>query len=75
VVVDQLAQRTTTLPQIQSLNQNSGKPTIAMYIRQSKLPNLKAYKYSAIDESLTSKYVLKPFYANVVIKCFPSWMA
>lgn len=46
-----------------------------MYIRQSKLPNLKAYKYSAIDESLTSKYVLKPFYTNVVIKCFPLWMA
>lgn len=46
-----------------------------MYIRQSKLPNLKAYKYSAIDESLTSKYVLKPFYTNVVIRCFPLWMA
>ena len=46
-----------------------------MYIRQSKLPNLKAYKYSGVDDSLVSRYILKPFYTNVVIKCFPLWMA
>ena len=44
-------------------------------VRQEKLPNLKQYKYSSVDHSLTSKYVLKPFYNNVVIKCFPMSMA
>lgn len=46
-----------------------------MYIRHSKLENLKAYKYSAEDHSLTSKYILKPFYTNVVINFFPLSMA
>ena len=42
-----------------------------VYVRQEHLPNLKKYKYSSVDHSLTSKYILKPFYTNVVIKCFP----
>lgn len=46
-----------------------------VYVRQNQLPNLRDYKYSGVDHSLTSKYVLKPFYTNVVIKCFPLWMA
>ncbi|KAK7748392.1 Phosphotransferase [Diatrype stigma] len=46
-----------------------------VYVRQEYLPNLKLYKYSAVDHSLTSKYILKPFYNNVVIKCFPMSMA
>ncbi|KAI1349920.1 CDP-alcohol phosphatidyltransferase [Xylaria sp. FL0043] len=46
-----------------------------VYVRQEYLPNLKLYKYSGVDHSLTSKYILKPFYTNVVIKCFPMWMA
>jgi hypothetical protein len=46
-----------------------------VYVRQQDLPNLKEYKYSAVDRSLLSKYVLKPFYTNVVIKMFPMWMA
>ncbi|KAI5860753.1 Choline/ethanolaminephosphotransferase [Durotheca rogersii] len=46
-----------------------------VYVRQEYLPNLKAYKYSGVDHSLTSKYILKPFYTNVVIKCFPMSMA
>ncbi|KAI0384990.1 Choline/ethanolaminephosphotransferase [Hypomontagnella monticulosa] len=46
-----------------------------VYVRQEFLPNLKAYKYSGVDHSLTSKYILKPFYTNFVIKCFPMWMA
>lgn len=45
------------------------------YLRQEKLPNLKQYKYSSVDRSLVSKYILKPFYTNVVIKCFPKSMA
>ncbi|KAI5917542.1 CDP-alcohol phosphatidyltransferase-domain-containing protein [Camillea tinctor] len=46
-----------------------------VYVRQEFLPNLKQYKYSGVDHSLTSKYILKPFYTNVVIKCFPMSMA
>lgn len=48
---------------------------IMVYVRQDKLPRLKEYKYSGVDHSLLSQYVLKPFYNNVVIKCFPMWMA
>ncbi|KAH6888049.1 CDP-alcohol phosphatidyltransferase-domain-containing protein [Thelonectria olida] len=46
-----------------------------VYVRQRELPSLKDYKYSGVDRSLLSKYVLKPFYTNVVIKCFPMSMA
>ncbi|KAF2274472.1 Choline/ethanolaminephosphotransferase [Westerdykella ornata] len=46
-----------------------------VYIRQDKLPKLREYKYSGVDHSLVSRYVLKPFYSNVVIHCFPMWMA
>ncbi|KAH7037497.1 CDP-alcohol phosphatidyltransferase [Microdochium trichocladiopsis] len=46
-----------------------------VYVREKYLPNLKLYKYSSVDRSLTSKYILKPFYTHVVIKCFPMWMA
>lgn len=46
-----------------------------MYIRPDKLPKLKEYKYSGVDHSLTSRYILKPFYTHVVIKCFPMSMA
>ncbi|KAJ2903724.1 hypothetical protein MKZ38_009462 [Zalerion maritima] len=46
-----------------------------VYVRQEHLPNLRKYKYSGVDHSLLSKYVLKPFYTNVVIKCFPMSMA
>ncbi|KFA60804.1 hypothetical protein S40285_07744 [Stachybotrys chlorohalonatus IBT 40285] len=46
-----------------------------VYVRQRELPALKEYKYSSVDRSLLSKYVLKPFYTNVVIKCFPLSMA
>lgn len=46
-----------------------------VYVRQSKLPALKEYKYSSVDHSLTSKYILKPFYTHFVIKCFPMSMA
>ncbi|KAF2724740.1 Choline/ethanolaminephosphotransferase [Polychaeton citri CBS 116435] len=45
------------------------------YIRQEQLPKLKEYKYSSVDRSLVSRFVLKPFYTHVVIKCFPMSMA
>lgn len=46
-----------------------------VYIRQQKLSKLKEYKYAGVDHSLVSRYVLKPFYNNVAIKCFPMSMA
>ncbi|KAF2674121.1 Choline/ethanolaminephosphotransferase [Microthyrium microscopicum] len=46
-----------------------------VYIRQEKLPALKEYKYSGVDHSLVSRYIMKPFYTNFVINCFPMWMA
>ncbi|KAF2103952.1 ethanolaminephosphotransferase [Rhizodiscina lignyota] len=46
-----------------------------VYIRQDKLPKLKEYKYSGVDKSLVSRYIMKPFYTHFVIKCFPMWMA
>jgi ethanolaminephosphotransferase len=46
-----------------------------VYIRAEQLPALKQYKYSGVDHSLLSRYVLKPFYTHVVIKCFPMSMA
>jgi hypothetical protein len=46
-----------------------------VYVRQEKLPHLQQYKYSGVDHSLLSRYVLKPFYTNVVIKLFPMSMA
>ncbi|KAF5138217.1 putative CDP-alcohol phosphatidyltransferase class-I family protein C22A12.10 [Metarhizium anisopliae] len=46
-----------------------------VYLRHNQLPALKEYKYSSVDRSLTSKYILKPFYNNFVIKLFPMSMA
>ncbi|KAF2224415.1 hypothetical protein BDZ85DRAFT_260925 [Elsinoe ampelina] len=46
-----------------------------VYIRQEQLPKLKEYKYSGVDHSLVSRYVLKPFYTNFVIHLFPMSMA
>lgn len=42
-----------------------------VYIRQSQLPKLKEYKYSGIDHSLLSRYILKPYWWSQVIKLFP----
>lgn len=46
-----------------------------VYIRQNELPALREYKYSSVDRSLVSKYILKPFYSNFVIHLFPMTMA
>ncbi|KKK21692.1 hypothetical protein AOCH_003116, partial [Aspergillus ochraceoroseus] len=46
-----------------------------VYIRQHQLSNLKDYRYAGVDLSLTSRYVLKPFYNKFVIKFFPMSMA
>ena len=41
----------------------------------SNLQKLHEYKYAGVDNSLVSKYILKPFYTNIAIKCFPMSMA
>lgn len=46
-----------------------------VYIRSKNLEGLHRYKYAGVDHSLTSKYILKPFYNNVAINCFPMSMA
>ncbi|PWY79466.1 Choline/ethanolaminephosphotransferase [Aspergillus sclerotioniger CBS 115572] len=46
-----------------------------VYIRQEQLPKLREYRYAGIDLSLVSRYVLKPFYNDFVIKFFPMSMA
>ncbi|KIX04817.1 uncharacterized protein Z518_05688 [Rhinocladiella mackenziei CBS 650.93] len=46
-----------------------------VYIRQRNLQKLHEYKYAGVDMSLVSRYILKPFYTNVVIKFFPTSMA
>ncbi|KAI4248225.1 MAG: hypothetical protein L6R42_009364 [Xanthoria sp. 1 TBL-2021] len=46
-----------------------------VYIRQKQLAGLHPYKYAGVDHSLVSRYILKPFYNNVAIKCFPMSMA
>ena len=51
------------------------EPDKMVYIRQHNLPKLHEYKYSGVDHSLVSKYILKPFYTNVVIERFPMSMA
>ncbi|KAF7195713.1 putative CDP-alcohol phosphatidyltransferase class-I family protein C22A12.10 [Pseudocercospora fuligena] len=45
------------------------------YIRVKQLEKLKEYKYSSVDRSLISQYVLKPYWWSQVIKLFPLSMA
>jgi ethanolaminephosphotransferase len=67
---------TSTNSPLSSRNQQQKTTTATMvYVRQEKLPNLKQYKYSGVDHSLLSRYILKPFYTHIVIKCFPMSMA
>jgi len=44
------------------------------YVGEVGLSNLKLYKYSAIDKSPISNYVLKPYW-NWAVTLFPLWMA
>ncbi|KAK4890998.1 Phosphotransferase [Elasticomyces elasticus] len=46
-----------------------------VYIRLEQLPRLKEYKYSSVDRSLLSRYILKPYWWSQVIKLFPLSMA
>lgn len=42
-----------------------------VYIRQEQLPRLKEYKYSGVDRSLISNYILKPYWWSQFIKIVP----
>ncbi|EGW30065.1 alcohol phosphatidyl transferase [Spathaspora passalidarum NRRL Y-27907] len=47
---------------------------MGLFIPTDKLPNLKLYKYSAIDESVISKYILKKWW-NYFVEIIPMWVA
>ncbi|KAI9100392.1 hypothetical protein DFS34DRAFT_614452 [Phlyctochytrium arcticum] len=36
---------------------------------------LRAYKYSGVDKSVISRYVLNPYWWNQIVKVFPLWFA
>ncbi|KAK3674405.1 Phosphotransferase [Recurvomyces mirabilis] len=46
-----------------------------VYIRQQQLEKLNEYKYSGVDRSLVSRYILKPYWWSKVIELFPLGMA
>ncbi|CAB16580.1 Diacylglycerol cholinephosphotransferase [Schizosaccharomyces pombe] len=46
-----------------------------MQLNRKQLKNLHNYKYSAIDNSLLSKYILKPYWWNQLLKVIPMSMA
>ncbi|OQN96600.1 hypothetical protein B0A48_17030 [Cryoendolithus antarcticus] len=50
-------------------------PLIQKMNSRIMLEKLKEYKYSAVDRSLLSQYVLKPYWWSQVIKLFPLSMA
>ena len=41
---------------------------------EEQLKNLKLYKYSAVDKSFTSRFILKHYW-NKSIELFPLWIA
>lgn len=44
------------------------------FIERGRLTGLNSYKYSSVDKSLISKYVLQPYWTRLVL-LFPLWMA
>jgi ethanolaminephosphotransferase len=44
------------------------------YVSQEQLANLKLYKYSGVDKSILSKYVLNPFW-NWLVTLWPKTVA
>jgi ethanolaminephosphotransferase len=43
-------------------------------IPEEKLPALKKYAYRGVDKSPISKYILQPYWSQLVL-LFPLWMA
>ncbi|RKP05043.1 CDP-alcohol phosphatidyltransferase-domain-containing protein [Thamnocephalis sphaerospora] len=44
------------------------------YVTEEQLQNLSQYKYSSVDKSPVSKYILQPYWTRLV-ELFPLWMA
>lgn len=69
---EQLPEARTRLNDHRDLSCESSRPSYTMvYIRQSQLPGLKKYKYSGVDHSLLSRYVLKPYWWSQVVEFVP----
>ncbi|OUT22176.1 hypothetical protein CAS74_003167 [Pichia kudriavzevii] len=47
---------------------------MSIWIPQSSIGHLREYKYQSEDRSLTTKYILKPFWVKFE-RIFPTWMA
>lgn len=47
---------------------------MGVFLRKEALPGLKQYKYSSIDKSLLSRYILGPFW-RWFVTLFPLWVA
>lgn len=48
---------------------------MGVLLKTEALPGLKEYKYSSIDNSFLSRYILGPYWWRQVIHVFPLWMA
>ena len=45
------------------------------YIPKNKLSNVRNYKYSGVDNSITYEYIISPLCQWIVEYIIPSWMA
>ncbi|KAJ9151862.1 Cholinephosphotransferase 1 [Pleurostoma richardsiae] len=52
----------------------SSKKAAAECISEDALKHLKSYKYSAVDKSPVSHYILRPYW-NAVVELMPLWLA
>jgi hypothetical protein len=44
------------------------------YLSEEQLQNLRNYKYSGVDKSFVSRYILQPYW-NRLVQLFPLWVA
>ena len=44
------------------------------YVPPARMEALRSYKYSGVDHSLLSNYVMQPYWSRLVL-LFPLWMA
>ncbi|KAI1815228.1 CDP-alcohol phosphatidyltransferase [Poronia punctata] len=52
----------------------SGKTAVAECISDDALMHLRTYKYSAVDKSPVSNYILRPYW-NAMVEFLPLWLA
>ncbi|KAI1342842.1 CDP-alcohol phosphatidyltransferase [Xylariaceae sp. FL0016] len=53
---------------------NNSKKAVAECISEDALIHLKSYKYSAVDKSPVSHYILRPYW-NAFVELMPLWLA